>query len=173
MHIDNLGIAVYNSKDIEDILLSGQSNILDEILTDPTDPEILRYNQSANAVGDKELKLYQSFDIDKFTFDYNLQQNWLMPDEYKNLDIEQYISSLTPPWDPEATRVAEELTAFKERNMLDLLRWMKYFVDTCRNEGIVWGVGRGSSVASYVLYLIGVHKIDSLKYNLDWQEFLR
>ena len=173
MHIDNLGIAVYNSKDIEDILLSGQSNILDEILTDPTDPEILQYNQSAVAVGDKELKLYQLFDIDRFTFDYSLQQNWLMPDEYKNLDIEEYIISLTPPWDPETTRVAQELAAFKERNMLDLLRWMKYFVDTCRNEGIVWGVGRGSSVASYVLFLIGVHKIDSLKYNLDWQEFLR
>jgi DNA polymerase III alpha subunit len=173
MHIDNLGIAVYNSKDIEDILLSGQSNILDEILTDPTDPEILQYNQSAVSVGDKELRLYQSFDIDRFTFDSSLQQNWLMPDEYKNLDIEEYIISLTPPWDPETTRVAQELAAFKQRNMLDLLRWMKYFVDTCRNEGIVWGVGRGSSVASYVLFLIGVHKIDSLKYNLDWQEFLR
>ena len=173
MHIGNLGIAVYNSKDIEDILLSGQSNILDEILTDPTDPEILQYNQSAVSVGDKELKLYQLFDIDRFTFDYSLQQNWLMPDEYKNLDIEEYIISLTPPWDPETTRVAQELAAFKERNMLDLLRWMKYFVDTCRKEGIVWGVGRGSSVASYVLFLIGVHKIDSLKYNLDWQEFLR
>ena len=173
MHIDNLGIAVYNSKDIEDILLSGQSNILDEILTDPNDPEILQYNQSAITVGDKELKLYQSFDIDRITFDSSLQQNWLMPDEYKNLDIEEYIISLTPPWDPEATRVAQELAAFKQRNMLDLLRWMKYFVDTCRNEGIVWGVGRGSSVASYVLFLIGVHKIDSLKYNLDWQEFLR
>jgi len=173
MHIDNLGIAVYNSKDIEDILLSGQSNILDEILTDPNDPEILQYNQSAITVGDKELKLYQSFDIDRVTFDSSLQQNWLMPDEYKNLDIEEYIISLTPPWDPEATRVAQELAAFKQRNMLDLLRWMKYFVDTCRNEGIVWGVGRGSSVASYVLFLIGVHKIDSLKYNLDWQEFLR
>ena len=70
MHIDNLGIAVYNSKDIEDILLSGQSNILDEILTDPTDPEILQYNQSAVSVGDKELKLYQLFDIDRFTCIY-------------------------------------------------------------------------------------------------------
>ena len=35
------------------------------------------------------------------------------------------------------------------------------------------GVGRGSSVASYILYLIGVHRIDSIKYNLDWKEFLR
>jgi len=56
---------------------------------------------------------------------------------------------------------------------MPLLKWMKYFVDTCRTNRVVWGVGRGSSVASYVLYLIGVHRIDSMKYNLDWQEFLR
>ena len=67
----------------------------------------------------------------------------------------------------------EELDAFKARNMLDLLRWLKYFVDTCSKEGIVWGVGRGSSVSSYVLYLIGVHSIDPIKFNLDWREFLR
>jgi DNA polymerase III alpha subunit len=171
MHIDNLGIAVYNSKDIADILLSGQSNILDEILTDPNDPEILQYNQSAVAVGDKELTLYQSFDIDKISFDSNLQQNWLMPDEYKNLDIEEFLVNECPKENYQ--RLIEELQEYRQRNMLDLLRWLKYFVDTCRKEGIVWGVGRGSSVASYVLYLIGVHKIDSLKYNLDWQEFLR
>jgi DNA polymerase-3 subunit alpha len=57
--------------------------------------------------------------------------------------------------------------------MLDLLRWLKYFVDTARSNNIVWGVGRGSSVSSYVLFLIGVHKIDPIKYNLDWREFLR
>ena len=68
---------------------------------------------------------------------------------------------------------SEELDAFKERNMLDLLRWLKYFVDTCSKEGVVWGVGRGSSVASFILYKIGVHSIDPLKYNLDWREFLR
>ena len=57
--------------------------------------------------------------------------------------------------------------------MIDLLRWCKYFVDTCTNNDILWGVGRGSSVASYILYLIGVHRINSIKYNLDWKEFLR
>lgn len=173
MHIDNLGIAVFNSKDIEEILFTGQSNILDEILVDGTDQEIIRYNQSAQEMGDKQLEIYHPLSISKTEFDQALQQNWLMPDKYKNLDIEEYIYSLTPPWDPEATRVAEELAAFKERNMLDLLRWMKYFVDTCRQHNVIWGVGRGSSVASYVLFLIGVHKIDSLKYNLDWREFLR
>jgi DNA polymerase III alpha subunit len=57
--------------------------------------------------------------------------------------------------------------------MLDLLRVLKYTVDTLKTNSIVWGVGRGSSVASYVLFLLGVHKIDSVKYNLDWREFLR
>jgi DNA polymerase III alpha subunit len=38
---------------------------------------------------------------------------------------------------------------------------------------LIWGVGRGSSVASYVLYKLGVHRIDSLYYDLDPAEFLR
>jgi len=57
--------------------------------------------------------------------------------------------------------------------MLPLLRYMCYLVDFMRGNDIVWGVGRGSSVASYILYLIGVHRIDSIAYNLDWREFLR
>jgi DNA polymerase-3 subunit alpha len=70
-------------------------------------------------------------------------------------------------------RVLDEMDAYSERNMIPLLQWTKHFVDTCQENGIVWGVGRGSSVASFVLYLLGVHQIDSVKYNLDWQEFLR
>ena len=57
--------------------------------------------------------------------------------------------------------------------MMDLLRYMIYLVDFMRKENIVWGVGRGSSVASYVLYLIGIHKVDSIQYGLDYKEFLR
>jgi DNA polymerase III alpha subunit len=50
---------------------------------------------------------------------------------------------------------------------------MKYVVDTLRNNQVVWGVGRGSSVASYVLFIIGVHKIDSVKYKLPINEFFK
>ena len=70
-------------------------------------------------------------------------------------------------------RELEELEEFRARNMLPLLKVLKYLVDTFQNNNIVWGVGRGSSVASYALFLIGIHKIDSIKYNLDWREFLR
>ena len=62
---------------------------------------------------------------------------------------------------------------FEERKMMNVLRFLIYLVDTMRKNKIVWGVGRGSSVASYVLFLIGIHKVNSLKYNLDIKEFLK
>ena len=42
-----------------------------------------------------------------------------------------------------------------------------------QENNLIWGVGRGSSVASYVLYKLGVHRIDSIFYDLDPGEFLR
>jgi DNA polymerase III alpha subunit len=70
-------------------------------------------------------------------------------------------------------RIWEELREYEARGMFPLLQYMIYLVDFMRENNIVWGVGRGSSVASYVLYLIGVHRIDSIQYDLDWREFLR
>ena len=70
-------------------------------------------------------------------------------------------------------RVDMELNLYKERGLIPILQVLVYVVDTLRKNSLVWGVGRGSSVASYVLYLIGIHKIDSLKYNLDIREFLK
>ena len=73
----------------------------------------------------------------------------------------------------ELQRVGQELILYQERDLFNLLRFMKYLVDTLRQNKLVWGVGRGSSTASYVLYLIGVHRIDSLFYDLDIAEFLK
>ena len=100
------------------------------------------------------------------------QSNWHMPDEYKQIDIAKHIVELCKT-DAELQRVGQELILYQERNMFDLLRFLKYIVDVMRDNNIVWGVGRGSSVASYVLYLIGIHKIDSIYYDLDVDEFLR
>ena len=74
---------------------------------------------------------------------------------------------------PTIGRVEMELTEFKTRNLFPVLKVLIYIIDTMRKNNLVWGIGRGSSVASYVLYLIGVHKVDSLKYNLDIKEFLK
>jgi DNA polymerase III alpha subunit len=73
----------------------------------------------------------------------------------------------------EIERVNKEYELFKERELDDVLRFFIYLVDYLRENSIVWGVGRGSSVASYILFLIGVHKIDSMRYSLDIKEFLK
>jgi DNA polymerase-3 subunit alpha len=108
-----------------------------------------------------------------------------MPDEYKVYDLLSFfdvsvaretgypISNLGYMKTPEYARKQEELKAFQERDLVQLLRYMKYLVDFMRKNNIVWGVGRGSSVSSYLLYLIGVHRINPIQYDLDWREFLR
>ena len=70
-------------------------------------------------------------------------------------------------------RTQDELMMFESRNLMPVLRYIKYLVDTMRNNNIVWGVGRGSSLASFVLFLIGINKVNPLLHNLDIHEFLR
>jgi DNA polymerase III alpha subunit len=100
------------------------------------------------------------------------QNTWLMPESYQQLDIAQWVFEQCKD-DSELQRAGAELLIYAERNLLDMLCYLKYLVDTMRENHIVWGVGRGSSVASFVLFLIGVHRINSLYYDLDFNEFMR
>jgi DNA polymerase III alpha subunit len=96
---------------------------------------------------------------------------WFIPDNYyPNLTEMLYGMCETAE---QRDRVSQELELYIKHGMYDVLHVIKYIVDTLRANNIVWGVGRGSSVASYVLYLIGVHKIDSIKYNLPIEEFFK
>jgi DNA polymerase III alpha subunit len=97
--------------------------------------------------------------------------NWNIPDEYyPNLTEMLYGMCET---EVQTNRVSQELELYIKHGMYDVLHVMKYIVDTLRANNVVWGVGRGSSVASYVLFLIGVHKIDSIKYSLPIEEFFK
>ena len=175
MKTDELGIPRFTNKDLVDMIYSGHVDKCHVVLCDPND-DIEKFNAAMREQYLPELTKYIPLDVDQKTFDGVCQSEWFMPDKYKNIDVLDYLIGLdefrgckAPVWD----RVQEEFTAFKERDMIPLLRYMIYLVDFMRENNIVWGVGRGSSVASYVLYLIGVHRIDSIKYNLDWREFLR
>lgn len=107
--------------------------------------------------------------------EYAPSQDFNIPNEYKNLNIEQYLAEkIRDPHDEvEVKRVCEELTLFKARNLYPILQLLIYIVDTMRENNVVWGVGRGSSVASYCLYLIGIHQINSIKYDIPITEFLK
>jgi DNA polymerase III alpha subunit len=119
-----------------------------------------------------ELTTYVPIDVEQNEFDNALQSEWFMPDKYKDMDISKYLQDKCKTQE-ELVRYFEEYAEFNKREMLPLLRYMVYLVDFMRENNIVWGVGRGSSVASYVLYLIGVHKVNSIQFGLDWREFLR
>ena len=111
-------------------------------------------------------------DISVPDWDSAQQRRWHMPDQYQQLDIAEHMIAMcdTPE---KLQRVGNELLLYQERGLFNLLRYLKYLVDVMRDNRVIWGVGRGSSTASYVLYLLGVHQIDSMYYDLDVSEFLR
>jgi DNA polymerase III alpha subunit len=173
MKTDELGIPRFSNRDLIDMIYSGHVDKCHVVLCDPSD-DIEKFNAAMREQYLPELTKYIPLDVDQKDFDGALQSEWFMPDEYKvsNPILKHNLLELckTPE---EEERVLEEYDEFKQRGMLDILKYMIYLVDFMRENNIVWGVGRGSSVASYVLYLIGVHRIDSIQYDLDWREFLR
>ena len=98
--------------------------------------------------------------------------NWYMPDKYYQINVLQWLLDKCQN-DEEKMRVQMEYDLFEKKKFIRVLQFLIYFVDTLRENNMVWGVGRGSSVASFCLFLIGVHKINPLLYNLDITEFLR
>jgi DNA polymerase III alpha subunit len=175
MRSDNYGQIILNTDDAFEALYSGKIKNLDKILFDNT-PEIKQFNTAVkkNFENTPLLKIYQepsNFDSIEL-FDESNQCTWFMPEEYSSFPIHQWLIDQCKTKE-ELNRVDAELLLFIQHGMFDLLFYLKYLVDTMRENQIVWGVGRGSSVASYVLYLLGVHKIDSIKYKLDINEFLK
>ena len=98
-------------------------------------------------------------------------KHWFIPEDYYPNLVEMLYGLCET--EEQRERVSLELELFIKHNMYDMLHAMKYIVDTLRENNVLWGVGRGSSVASYVLYLIGVHKVDSIKYNIPIEEFFK
>lgn len=128
--------------------------------------ETLRYNALCDTLDINKLNLYSDTDFDRVS-QFNI------PQHYKDIDVYAYVMDKCRYGLEALDRVEEELALYEARNLYPVLQLMIYIVDTMRKHNIVWGVGRGSSVASYVLYLIGIHKIDSIKYNLNIKEFLK
>jgi DNA polymerase III alpha subunit len=170
MKYDEYGQGYTDTKELCDLLYTKPD--LNINLFQVEDPD--EFNSSVDALHAEinKLGLYTSKRMPVDKYDDAMQSQWHMPDDYKELDIAEYILSLCRE-DYELQRVAQELLLYQERDLFNLLRYLKYLVDTLRKNKLVWGVGRGSSVASYVLFLLGVHKIDSLHYQLDITEFLK
>ena len=171
MNYNSYGELIVDENDLFDLLYANPE--LDLTRFQVQDPS--QYNRAVKTLHAELDKLLAYKPVDYAgieDFDQQHQSRWAMPDEYKNLDIAEWVLEQCST-EEQLQRVGQELLMFQDRNLFDLLKFMKYLVDTMRKNNIVWGVGRGSSVASYVLFLIGVHKIDSIYYQLDIEEFLK
>lgn len=167
---DGYGRIRLDSDQLVDLLYQNPNLSLDEFaVTNPAE-----YNTAIDFFHLSWAKLqrlnYENITIEEF--DQNNQNQWFMPQYYYNLDIEQWLKDQCTD-QTQLKRVDLELDKFRKYNMIDVLKYLKYLVDTLIEHNIVWGVGRGSSVASYCLYLIGIHRIDSIKFDLDINEFLK
>jgi DNA polymerase III alpha subunit len=172
MKTDHLGQMIFSEDDCVSMLMRGQSIHVDGMLVDATvdlETAALILEHVPNFILYNELNM-QAVTVEDF--DCENQGQWLMPDEYKNLDIAEYVLGLCES-EAALQRVGEELLLYQTRDLFDLLRYLKFLIDVMTSNNLIWGVGRGSSVASYVLYLLKIHRIDSLHYNLDIAEFLR
>jgi hypothetical protein len=114
----------------------------------------------------------ESITDDPALFHANNQKTWRMPVEYQDMDIAKWVLAQCKDQN-QLQRAGQELLEYQNRDLMGMLCYLKYLTDTARSNNIVLGVGRGSSVASFVLYLIGVHRVDSLYQDLDFNEFMR
>ena len=149
---------VYDTDTAMELIYQSRHTDLDRFVWDC----VTQYNEHAPDLGVPDLPVVIENNTDF----------WL-PDYYRELDVHKYITDLCPDSDLARARVASELQMFTARNLTDILRLLIHIVTILRKNNVVWGVGRGSSVASYCLYLLGVHRVDSIKYELDIKEFLK
>lgn len=171
MKTDEVGRMIFNEDDVASMVMRGfDVSIFRNLLVDGS----VNLEESAAILENvPEFIAYDALVKESLTeYDHRCQNTWFMPDKYKELDIAEHVLSLCNT-DAELQRCGAELLLYQERDLFNLLRYLVYLVDTMRENKLIWGVGRGSSVASYVLYKLGVHRIDSMYYELDPGEFLR
>lgn len=169
--VNMYGQALLSSNNLRDLLLQGK-NI-----------------SHLNVISDEEIDLFQKYQStllpevitfldapeEKLTFDEFHQvcaEEWVFPIVYQQIDVRTWLLDKCKTQE-EKDRVNKEYNLYEERDLVMLLRLFIFLVDYMRKNKFVWGVGRGSSVSSYILYLIGVHRVDSLKYGLDIKDYLK
>jgi DNA polymerase III alpha subunit len=140
---------------------------IEKIFVNQIDDEIQKFN----LVSTKKIKIKESLD--------DISTDWTLPEEYKYKDIEEFLINLSDKiendslYEKRIQRLVKEIELYKKHNLFDVLRVIIYVIDNFKEKNIVWGVGRGSSCSSYILYLIGLHDIDCVLYDIEIEDFLR
>lgn len=169
--IDDYGRVVLSTDDVIEAMLCG-NDVSGVFLNPPDDLEQYRASSLEYATEITEFKEYTTYNISSEEHLSRRSDEWLIPKKYRNIDVVEYLSSKCTT-QKEKERLLEELNEFLIRDQSILIHLMIYLVDVMRENNVVWGVGRGSSVACFVLYLIGINKVNPLEYDIDIKEFFK
>ena len=135
-------------------------------------PDITRYNYKTEK---RPVDLWE--DDGEFKGPLESSYEWIIPPEYKELNIEELaVSKMLEMGLTDETyieRLSFELEEMKKRDMIPFVRCLVYVIDRFRKKGVVWGIGRGSSCASLVLFVLGVNRVDPVKYDIPKEEFFK
>ena len=111
-----------------------------------------------------------------------LSHEWQIPNKYKTLNVHSLVLDklevLCADKSDEyilkaVNRVELELKYFVETDSIDFIRCIVYIIDYFKDRSIFWGVGRGSSCASMVLFLLELHLVDPIYYDLPITDFIK
>ena len=167
--INDHGDVIFSEEDVIDLLYSNPEFDISKLYFD----DVEKYSASLSQLGIDLPMINTAPKREKIElFDKQNCDKWHMPNQYYDINVLQWLLDKCQN-DEEKLRVQMEYDLFEKKNFIRVLQFLIYFIDTLRANNIVWGVGRGSSVASFCLFLIGVHKINPMLYNLDITEFLR
>lgn len=121
---------------------------------------------------DRYLELYRqdlSVDID------SIESPSYDDHEHTEEELERLISIIetSDRWsDENVDRVVQELEFFTISKNIRFLLKVYDLVHSLKRDTVV-GVGRGSSCASYVMYLMHIHDINSMLYDIDFKELTK
>jgi DNA polymerase III alpha subunit len=163
------GFVEINPIYLEDLFLQGINP--NKISVTEINADILKYNALATN------KILTKTEIDENLIKFD----WQIPKNYLDINIDNHILKILnsktnlskEDFELRLDRVNKELSEYKKNNIIDILKVLIYTIDIFKTNNIVWGVGRGSSCASYILFLLEVHSIDPIKYNIPLSEFFK
>ena len=169
--VNMYGQAILSADNLRELLLQGK-NISHLNVISSEEIELFEKYQSELL---QETITFLNAPEENLTFDEFHQkcaEEWIFPVIYQQIDVKRWLLDKCSS-QAQIDRVNQEYALYEERDLIMLLRLFIFLVDYMRKNGFIWGVGRGSSVASYILYLIGVHRVDSLKYGFDIKDYLK
>lgn len=148
---------------VESFILRGVNP--EQIIVTESSPDIEQYN----ILSDIPISCTKDVNI---PFDFS----WNIPPQYQTMDLSAHVLTLfkksqLPQTLEYTNRINAEFIEIERFRLTNLFKTLVYVINTLRDNSQLWGIGRGSSCASLILYLLGVHCIDPIKYNIDLSEF--